>query len=413
MKHLLITACAALAACACMAQEAAASAPASAAPATAAAPAARAPRAHASRALGSQSVTVRPFGTLKDGTKTNLYRIQGKGGLVIEVSDFGGRLVRCYAPDKFGNLADVTLGWNTPGEYEDLGFSMGTLIGRFGNRIKDGKFTLDGKEYQLPINEDKNTAATVRHCNLHGGPDGWDKKVWKARPVKDGLVLTYVSADGEMGFPGTVTCKVTYRVRPNNVWSIDYEARTDKPTVLNLTHHSYWNLAGESSGTVLGQELQIVADQYTKTDKGLIPTENASVEGTGFDFRQLRPIGAKADLMKADPALAAMDNWYDHNFVLRGENGKLKQAVLMKDPVSGRTMEIWTTEPCMQMYGAQNMTDATPAKAIGKHLCQFAGVALETQHFPDSPNHPEFPSTVLRPGEVFKSRTEYRFGVAK
>ena len=413
MKHLLITACAALAACACMAQEAAASAPASAAPATAAAPAARAPRAHARRALGSQSVTVRPFGTLKDGTKTNLYRIQGKGGLVIEVSDFGGRLVRCYAPDKFGNLADVTLGWNTPGEYEDLGFSMGTLIGRFGNRIKDGKFTLDGKEYQLPINEDKNTAATVRHCNLHGGPDGWDKKVWKARPVKDGLVLTYVSADGEMGFPGTVTCKVTYRVRPNNVWSIDYEARTDKPTVLNLTHHSYWNLAGESSGNVLGQELQIFADQYTKTDKGLIPTENASVEGTGFDFRQLRPIGAKADLMKADPALAAMDNWYDHNFVLRGENGKLKQAVLMKDPVSGRTMEIWTTEPCMQMYGAQNMTDATPAKAIGKHLCQFAGVALETQHFPDSPNHPEFPSTVLRPGEIFKSRTEYRFGVAK
>ncbi len=361
--------------------------------------------------IGRSRVT--SFGRLADGRETKLYRLQGMGGLILDISDYGGRLVRCYAPDRHGNLADVTLGWNTAAEYEKYGFSAGTLIGRYGNRIADGKFTLDGKEYKLPINEDK----AARHCNLHSGPEGWDKKVWKVKPVRhgpvQGLELTYVSQDGEMGFPGTVTCTVTYKVLPNNVWTIDYEATTDKPTVLNLTHHSYWNLAGESSGNVLGQELQIFADSYTQTTAGLIPTKDAPVAGTGFDFTSMRQIGAKADLMKADSSLAPMDNWYDHNFVLRGEVGKLKQAVAMRDPVSGRTLEIWTTEPCMQMYGAQNMSSELPAKAAGKSLCQYAGVALETQHYPDSPNHPEFPSTVLRPGETFRSHTEYRFGVAK
>ena len=278
-------------------------------------------------------IEARPFGKLADGKETTIYRLKGLGGIILDITDYGGRLVRCYAPDKYGNLADVTLGWNTPGEYETLGFSMGTLIGRYGNRIADGKFKLDGQEYQLPINEDKKTETTQRHCNLHGGPEGWDKKVWKARPLRmgpvQGLELTYVSKDGEMGFPGTVTCKVTYKVLPNNVWTIDYEATTDKTTVINPTHHSYWNLAGESSGNVLKQELQIFADEYTQTTPGLIPTKNAPVKGTGFDFTELRPIGAKADLMKADKSLAAMDNWYDHNFVLRGEAGKLKQAVKM------------------------------------------------------------------------------------
>jgi aldose 1-epimerase len=202
---------------------------------------------------------------------------------------------------------------------------------------------------------------------------------------------------------------VTYRVLPNNVWTVDYEAVTDKTTVINPTHHTYWNLAGEASGNVLKQKLQIFADQYTKTDAGLIPTENAPVKGTGFDFTELREIGAKAELMKADASLAPMDNWYDHNFVLRGKIGELKPAAVMYDPVSGRKMEIWTTEPGMQMYGAQNMTGTLPAKTAGKNLCQFAGVALETQHFPNSPNRDDFPSTVLKPGETFKSRTEYRF----
>ena len=359
--------------------------------------------------LAVETPVKRSFGRLSDGTETALYTLRGAGGLVLDVSDYGGRLVRCYAPDRFGNLADVTLGWNTAAEYEKNGFSMGTLIGRFGNRIRDGKFTLDGKAYQLPISEDK----PPRHNNLHGGPDGWDTKVWQARPFVEGetvgLVLSLVSPDGDMGFPGTVVCKVTYRVLPTNVWTVDYEATTDKPTVLNLTHHSYWNLAGEASGDVLKQELQIFADLYTQTDAGLIPTQHAPVKGTGFDFTSPRPIGSRAAWMAAQPANWPMDGWYDHNFVLRGASGELHPAATMRDPASGRRLEVWTTEPCLQMYGAQNMDGTLPAKAAGRTLPTFAGVALETQHAPDSPNRPDFPTTVLRPGETFRSRTEYRF----
>ena len=407
MKKLMVPLCAALMACVCVAADQTAK-PAVAAGARA--------RARASRPMmmhGLRNANVRPFGKLADGTEVKLYRLRGMGGLTLDITDFGGRLVRCYAPDKYGNLADVTLGWNTPAEYEKWGHSMGTLIGRFGNRIKDGKFSIDGKEYQLACNEDCKKPHTTRHCNLHSGPKGWDSKVWKVRPFRQGFVqgleLSIVSPDGDMGFPGTVTCKVTYKVLPNNTWTIDYEATTDKPTVLNLTHHTYWNMAGESSGNVLNQELQINADEYTQTDIGLIPTKNAPVKGTGMDFTTLRPIGAKMDLMKAEKAFAPMDNWYDHNFVLRGKNGELKQACIMRDPASGRTMEIWTTEPCMQMYGAQNFEPTEPAKAAGKNLCQFAGMALETQHYPDSPNRPDFPTTLLKPGETYKSHTEYRF----
>jgi len=354
--------------------------------------------------------TVEPFGTDKFGEAASLYTIEGKDGLKMVFSDFGGRLVKCFAPDRDGKLEDVTLGWNTVKEYESLGFSVGTLIGRYGNRIADGKFTLDGVQYQLPINEEK---PAPRHCNLHGGPDGWDSHVWKATPFDDGdvrgLELVYSSPDGDMGFPGAVTMKVKYSVLPGNIWRIDYEATTDKPTVLNPTHHSYWNMAGESSGNVLAQNLRIFADFYTKTDAGLIPTADAPVKGTGFDFTESRPVGSMADWMAAQPELAAMDNWYDHNFVLRGKTGEMKQAAELYDPASGRVLEIWTTEPCMQMYGAQNMTEALPAKAANARLCKFAGLALETQHYPDSPNRPDFPSTVLRPGETFRSTTEYRF----
>ncbi len=356
-------------------------------------------------------VATTEWGMTKDGVKASLYELKGADGLELVVSDFGGRLVRCLVPDREGRKADVTLGWNTAGEYEKLGFSMGTLIGRYGNRIADGRFTLDGKEYQLPINEVK---PAPRHCNLHSGPGGWDSKVWKVlERDASRIVFELVSPDGDVGFPGTVTMKVTYSVLPGNVWRIDYEATTDKPTVLNPTHHSYWNLAGEASGDVLGQLIRINADKYTKTDARLVPTGDAPVEGTGFDFRSARAIGSMADWMAAQPELKAMNGWYDHNFVLNGANGEMKLACEMSDPKSGRILEIWTTEPCMQMYGAQNMTAAVPAKAAGKTLCQYAGVALETQHYPDSPNHPEFPSTVLRPGETFKSHTEYRFRTGK
>ena len=350
----------------------------------------------------------RPFGTTKFNEKASIYTLKNpEGSLVLEVSDFGGRLVRCWAPDRDGNLADVTLGWNTVEEYEKYGFSMGTLIGRYGNRIADGKFTLDGKEWQLPINE---TNPVPRHCNLHGGPDGWDTKVWKVVEHSGArIVFELVSPDGDMGFPGTVTMRVVYSVLPENVWLIEYVATTDKPTVLNPTHHSYWNLAGESSGTVNDQLLKINADKYTQTDAGLIPTKDAPVDGTGFDFRKARPIGSMADWMAAQPELKATDHWYDHNFVLNGKKGVVKLACELSDPKSGRVLEIFTTEPCMQMYGAQNMTTALPAKEKGKMLCPCAGVALETQHYPDSPNHPEFPTTVLRPGEMFSSMTLYTF----
>ena len=353
---------------------------------------------------------VKSFGKLSDGRETKVWRLTGRGGLVIDVTDYGGRLVRCYAPDRYGNLADVTLGWNTAAEYEKNGFCVGTLIGRYGNRIRDGRFTLDGREHQLPVNE---TKPEPRHCNLHGGPDGWDTKIWTVKPFEQGLVkglaLSCVSPDGEMGFPGTVTCEVKYCVLPNNTWTIDYKATTDQPTVINPTHHSYWNLAGEASGSVLGQELQILADEFSKTDNGLIPYENAPVKGTGFDFTEMRPIGAKAGWMAAQVWLQCTDNWYDHNFVLRGEIGKLRPAATMRDPVSGRKLEIFTTEPCLQMYGAQNLDGTMNAKAAGAKYPQFAGIALETQHYPDSPNHPEWPTTVLRPGETFRSTTVYRF----
>ena len=363
----------------------------------------------------SAGVISRPFGVTAAGEKVTLYTLEGAGGLKLEATDFGGKVVRCWAPDKNGRFADVTLGWNTVAEYEKNGFSMGTLIGRFGNRIADGRFTLDGKTYQLALNE---TEPAPRHCNLHSGPQGWDSKVWRARAYLDGdeaakavptLELTLVSPDGDMGFPGTVTCKVVYRVLPNNVWRVEYEATTDKPTVLNLTHHSYWNLAGEASGSVLGQLLRVEADEYLETTEGLIPTKAAKVEGTGFDFRELRPIGAKADWMAACAAIKCTDNWYDHCFLIRGKAGELRPCATMKDPVSGRRLDLFTTEPGMQMYGAQNMKGDLDAKEAGKKLVQFAGVALETQHYPDSPNRADFPTTVLRPGETLRSVTEYRF----
>ena len=354
--------------------------------------------------------SARGFGALSDGRVPKVYTLQGIDGLRLDVSDYGGRVLRVYAPDRNGNLADVTLGFNTAAEYErHRNFCFGTLIGRFGNRIRDGRFTLDGKDYQLAINE----STATRHCNLHSGPHGWDDRLWKVRRIDTssvaGLELSLVSEDGDMGFPGRVECKVTYRVLPGNVWRIDIEATTDKATVVNPINHSYWNMAGEASGAVLGQELQIFADEYMKTDAGLIPLQAVSVKGTGFDFTEPCTLASKRDWMASQKELACTDNWYDHCFVLRGKSGEMKPAAKLRDPVSGRQLEIWTTETCLQMYGAQNFDGSFAAKEAGKKQVQFAGVALETQHAPDSPNHPEWPSVVLRPGEKFRSTTEFRF----
>jgi len=350
------------------------------------------------------------FGALSDGRVPQVYTLQGVDGLRLDVTDYGGRLIRLYAPDRYGNLADVTLGFNTAAEYERYrGFCFGTLIGRFGNRIRDGRFTLDGKEYQLAINE----KTAMRNCNLHSGPSGWDARLWKVRRLEDasapGLELTLVSPDGDMGFPGRVECKVIYRVLPGNVWRVEIEATTDRATVLNPVNHSYWNMAGEASGDVRGQELQIFADEYLKTDAGLIPLASVPVKGTGFDFTEPCTLISKAAWMAGESELSCTDNWFDHCFVLRGKVGEMKPAAKLRDPRSGRQLEIWTTEPCMQMYGAQNFDGSAKAKSAGKYQQQFAGLALETQHAPDSPNRPEWPSVVLRPGEKFHSVTEYRF----
>lgn len=360
-------------------------------------------------ASSRNNMAARSFGQLADGRSTVLYTLRARGGLTLEVSDYGARIVRAYAPDKYGNLADVALGWNTAGDYATNGVYCGATVGRFANRIRDGRFKLDGVEYLLPLNEDGNG----RHCNLHSGPEGFEKKIWSARPINepltDGIEFTTVSPDGEMGFPGRLTCKVTYRVKFNNVLTIDYEAKTDKPTVVNLSNHAYWNLAGEASGDTLGQLVQISADRYTQTDGGLIPTKDAPVADTGFDLRELCRLGDKLPLLQKDAALKATGFWFDHNFVLNGQPGELHHAVTMKDPASGRVMEIWTTEPCLQVYGTQDYDGTTPAKAGGKTLPKYAAVVFETQHYPDSPNRPDFPSVVLRPGETFKSHTEYRF----
>ena len=351
------------------------------------------------------------FGKLSDGRETKIWRLKGADGMILDVTDYGGRVVRVITPDKFGNLADVTIGFNTPLEYEQNGFCVGTLIGRFGNRIADGRFSIDGQEYQLALTETNN----CRHCNCHSGPKGWDSKIWDARRFTEGAVegieFSLVSPDGDMGFPGTVKAKVTYRVMPGNVWRLDYEATSDKPTVVNLTHHSYWNLAGEDSGPVLGQELQIFADYYTQTTPGLIPTTNAVVKGTGFDFRRPKRIGKDMKWMRQQEELKYTDYWYDHNFVLKGKLGEMHDAVFMRDRVSGRTMRIVTTEPCLQVYGAQNFTHKLAAKTPGRRLRPFSGIVFETQHYPDSPNRPDFPSTVLKPGETYRSTTEYHFGI--
>lgn len=349
-----------------------------------------------------------PFGMTKYGEAASLYTLRDPdGGLVLEVTDFGGRLVRCWAPDRWGRLADVALGWNTVAEYERYGFSAGALVGRYANRIADGRFSIDGREFRLAVNE----AKPPRRSNIHGGPRGWSTKVWKVvERSTSRIVFELVSPDGDMGFPGTVKARVTYSVPGGGRWVVRYEAVTDRPTVVNLTNHSYWNLAGEASGTVLGQRLAINADRYTQTDERRIPVKDAPVDGTVFDFRRPRAIGSMADRMAALPELRATGGWYDHNFVLNGAGGEMKPACELSDPVSGRVLEIWTTEPCLQVYTAQDMTTGLPAKEKGRTLCPCAGVALETQHYPDSPNHPEFPTTVLRPGETFRSETVYRFG---
>lgn len=337
------------------------------------------------------------FGKLPDGTEIEQYTLANSKGAVAKVITYGATLTELWIPDKAGNNADVVLGFDNLAQYTGEHPFFGATVGRYGNRIAKGKFSIDGKEFSLFLNNGANS--------LHGGKVGFNRKVWKAEPIPTlhgaAVKFTYVSPDGEEGYPGALTVHVTYELTDDNALKIAYHASTDKPTVVNLTNHSYFNLSGAGSGDILKEVLQLDADRYTPVDSTLIPTgELKSVEGTPFDFRKPTPIGARNGQI---PGIAG----YDHNFVLNGTAGKLRKIGEVFDPASGRAMEILTTEPGVQLYVSLGLNGSV--KGIGGAYQQFGALCLETQHFPDSPNHPNFPSTLVRPGKDYQSETVYKF----
>jgi aldose 1-epimerase len=342
------------------------------------------------------------FGSTKDGEAVQLFTLKNKKGAVAKITNYGGIVTELHVPDKNGKMGDVVLGFKDLDGYLAGHPYFGALIGRYGNRIANGKFTLDGKEYTLAVNNPPNA--------LHGGIKGFDKVVWTAEPMGGNkLKLNYVSKDGEEGYPGTLNATVVYTLTDDDELKLDYTATTDKPTVVNLTNHSYFNLAGENAGTIHDHWIMINADRYTPVDATLIPTgELAKVEGTPFDFRKPHAIGERIEQTGGKPV------GYDHNFVLNRPDGDKRSmlAARVKEPTSGRVMEVWTTEPGVQFYTGNFLDE----KQIGKQGRPYAfrnGLCLETQHFPDSPNKPKFPSTVLRPGETYKTSTIYKFTTEK
>ena len=359
-------------------------------------------------AMPAAEISSAPFGTLKSGAAVSIHTLKNDAGLEARIATLGAAVVSLKTPDRDGKSADVVLGFDDLAGYETAHPFFGVIAGRFANRIAKGKFALDGKEYSLAVNNGPNS--------LHGGKVGFDKKVWKvvSAEVKDGspvLVLRYVSPDGEEGYPGTLVTTLTYTLTPGNELRIDYHAETDKPTVLNLTNHSYFNLAGEGSGAITDHVLQLKAASYTDTDADLIPTgEIKPVKGTPLDFTKPEKIGARIDQEGFAPLKFGAG--YEHNFVVDGKPGDLRPAARVTDPKTGRVMECLTTEPGIQLYTANHI--GTPIKGKAGHTYDVrGGFCLETQHYPDSPNHPEFPSTVLRPGRAYQSTTVYRFSVDK
>ena len=342
------------------------------------------------------------FETTIDGKPVSLYTLKNKNGIELKVTNYGARFVSLLTPDKEGKFADITLGFNTIEEYKTDDMYLGCVVGRYANRIEKGKFSLNGKEYTLFVNNGPNT--------LHGGDKGFDKVVWDA--VQDGntITFTYVSPDGEEGYPGTVTVSKKLTLTDEDELHIDYEAKTDQTTVINLSNHSYFNLKGEGDSTILDHVMMINADYTTPVDSTLIPTgELASVEGTAFDFREPKEIGQDVgDTINFPDEQLRFGKGYDHNWVLKKDSNELSLAVTLSEKTTGRLMEIWTTEPALQFYGGNFMK----GKVIGKsgRPYKFRGaLVLETQHYPDSPNHPDFPTTVLEPGETYTHKAIYKF----
>ncbi|GGV85303.1 aldose 1-epimerase [Streptomyces griseoloalbus] len=357
--------------------------------------------AHASGGRGKPVRTL--FGKLADGTKVHSWSLEN-GGTRMKVLSYGGIVQSLEIPDRRGRHTNVSLGFDTIEDYVASSPYFGALIGRYGNRIGKGRFTLDGTAYQLSVNDGENS--------LHGGAKGFDQRVWDVEPFTAGsdvgLRLHYTSVDGEMGYPGTLRAKVTYTLTRDGDWRVDYEATTDKATVVNLTSHVYWNLAGEGSGGIEDHELSIAASRYTPTDAGLIPTgELARVAGTPFDFRRAKPIGR--DIRAAHPQLITAKG-FDHNWVLdKGLTARPEHIATLRDPSSGRTLRIATNEPGLQFYSG-NFLDGTLTGTGGRVYRQGDALCLETQHFPDAPNRPSFPSTVLRPGQTYRTTTVHSFG---
>lgn len=348
-------------------------------------------------------VTKSVFGTMPDGTAIYIFTLQ-EGALKARIMTYGARLVSLEVPDRNGKVADVVLGYDSLTPYTaDSKTYFGAIVGRYANRIGHGTFLLDGKRYHLPKNDGDNT--------LHGGTVGFDKRVWTAHEIPHGVELTLISKNGDQGFPGTLTARVRYTLTPDAL-KIEYFATTDSDTVVNLTNHSYFNLAGEGQGNILNDVLTIPAERYTPVNAGLIPTgQLAPVADTPFDFRTPTPVGKRID---QDNEQLHFAKGYDENFVLnrRSDGQSLHKAARVLDPQTGRMLVVKTTQPGVQFYSGNFLDGTTPGKnghIYGKH----AALCLETQHFPDSPNHPDFPSTELKPGQTFHSITEYIFSTEK
>jgi aldose 1-epimerase len=344
----------------------------------------------------AMSIEKTPFGKTQDGVEVDLYTCTNAQGVKLKMTNFGATVVAVEVPDRDGQLANVNMGYPSLDGYLGKQPYFGGTIGRYGNRIAKGKFTLDGQEYTLATNNGEN--------HLHGGNAGFNKVVWQAEPVQTdaavGLKFSYTSQDGEEGYPGNLTATVVYTLTNDNELVIEYTATADKPTPVNLTNHCYWNLRGAGSGTIRDHVLQLEADQYVPVGPTLIPTgELADVKGTPLDFTQPEKIGARLDQIQADPV------GYDHCYVLRGKLGEMKLAARVKDPASGRVLEIHTTEPGIQFYSG-NFLDGAAENGGYK---QYEGFCLETQHYPDSPNQPNFPGTILKPGETYHHKTIHKF----
>jgi aldose 1-epimerase len=352
------------------------------------------------------SVEKRLFGELESGKSTYLYTLTNRNDMVVSISNYGGIITEIKVKDKNGKLGDVTLGYDNLEGYLEQSPYFGAIVGRYGNRICEGKFSLEGKEYQLEINNAPN--------HLHGGVIGFDKVLWNVQPFSNsdtlGIILKYLSKDGESGYPGNLSVEITYSLNNNDELIISYSATSDKTTLCNLTNHTYFNLKDNGKSSILQHRLKINADSYTPIDSTSITTgEILSVKGTPFDFTDLTQIGKS---INSEDKQIQNGLGYDHNFVINGDAGELRHAAKVIEETTGRVMDVFTTEPGMQFYSG-NFLDGS---IIGKGNVVYNhrnGFCLETQHYPDSPNKPNFPSTVLKPGEVYKTTTVYKFSTVK